>query len=389
MSSAISIKNLSKEYRIKEGNRKVAFKALDNINLEIPKGQVTGLIGPNGAGKSTLLKILSHIIYPSSGRVDIEGRLASLLEVGTGFHPELTGRENIFLNGAILGMSRQEIRNHFDEIVEFSGVEKFLDTVVKHYSSGMYVRLAFSVAAHLQSEILLVDEVLAVGDAEFQKKCLDKMNEATHNQERTVVLVSHNMGIARSLCDSVIFLENGKIRKAGDTEEVTDFYLNSFRDTALKLPLTERKDRKGTGDIQFSDLRIIHPVSGRQGVLVSGESARFELSFSSQKLEKIADLNIQLNIFNEEESFLTTLSNRLVGKTLRNVPSQGSYACFIEQLPLMAGLYNIKAKLIVNGIPADVVMYAAEFEVLPGDYFNSGDFHMRSIPGVFIEQKWQ
>jgi len=203
------------------------FWALQDVSFEINAGDAVGIIGRNGAGKSTLLKVLSRITEPSAGRIEINGRIASLLEVGTGFHPELTGRENIFLNGAILGMSRSEIKRKFDEIVDFSGVEKFLDTPVKRYSSGMYVRLAFAVAAHLEPEILVVDEVLAVGDAEFQKKCLGKMNEVSHQEGRTVLFVSHNMRAIQDLCQKSIYLQNGKILDIGPTDQVIEHYLNT------------------------------------------------------------------------------------------------------------------------------------------------------------------
>jgi lipopolysaccharide transport system ATP-binding protein len=203
------------------------FWALKDVSFEVKQGEVVGIIGRNGAGKSTLLKILSRITEPTEGRVRINGRVASLLEVGTGFHPELTGRENIYLNGAILGMSKVEIRRKFDEIVDFSEVEKFLDTPVKRYSSGMYVRLAFAVAAHLEPEILIVDEVLAVGDAEFQKKCLGKMQDVSTNEGRTVLFVSHNLTAIRSLCASGILLQNGKVLYSGSASEVVGQYISS------------------------------------------------------------------------------------------------------------------------------------------------------------------
>lgn len=205
------------------------FWALRDIDFEIKRGDRVGIIGRNGAGKSTLLKILSRITEPSEGKVTIKGRVASLLEVGTGFHPELTGRENIYLNGAILGMTRNEIKKKFDEIVDFAGVEKFLDTPVKRYSSGMYVRLAFAVAAHLEPEILVVDEVLAVGDAEFQKKCLGKMEDVSKNEGRTVLFVSHNMGAIASLCQEAILLKNGKILEKSNIEKVVSIYYESMK----------------------------------------------------------------------------------------------------------------------------------------------------------------
>lgn len=211
----------------KPGRAREEFWALRDVSFDIPRGQAVGIIGRNGAGKSTLLKLLSRITEPTEGRIDLRGRVASLLEVGTGFHPELTGRENIYLNGAILGMSRQEIRGRFDEIVEFSGVERFLDTPVKRFSSGMYVRLAFAVAAHLEPEILVVDEVLAVGDAGFQRKCLGKMGEVSRSEGRTILFVSHQLDMVRSLCSRCIMLGDGRMVAEGTPEEVIDKYLAS------------------------------------------------------------------------------------------------------------------------------------------------------------------
>jgi lipopolysaccharide transport system ATP-binding protein len=255
MKPIIRVENLSKQYRLggeqkayttfretlaeaakkpfemlRRGHSQTAktFWALQNINFEVMPGEVVGIIGRNGAGKSTLLKILSRITEPTSGKIELFGRVASLLEVGTGFHAELTGRENIFLNGAILGMRREEIAKKFDEIVAFAEIEKFLDTPVKHYSSGMYVRLAFAVAAHLEPEILIVDEVLAVGDAEFQKKCLGKMDEVSKTG-RTILFVSHQMGMLAQLCESCILLEKGNLKEQGKTENIVDTYLNQRR----------------------------------------------------------------------------------------------------------------------------------------------------------------
>lgn len=220
---------------------KEEFWALKNINLDVKKGEVIGIIGRNGAGKSTLLKILTGITPPTEGEIKIKGKVVSLLEVGTGFHPELTGRENIFLNGAILGMTKRQIEKNFDKIVAFSGIERFIDTPVKRYSSGMYVRLAFSVAAHLEPDILLVDEVLAVGDADFQKKCLGKMDEVTKTQGRTILFVSHNMDAVSRLCKTTVLLEQGKISAIGDTDKIIELYLKGGpqHDTPLPLPMTD------------------------------------------------------------------------------------------------------------------------------------------------------
>jgi lipopolysaccharide transport system ATP-binding protein len=232
------------------------FKALDNVSFEIKQGEVLGIIGKNGAGKSTLLKILSRVTTPSQGKIMVRGRLASLLEVGTGFHPELTGRENIFLNGAILGMTRHEIRSKFDEIVDFSGIEKFIDTPVKRYSSGMYVRLAFAIAAHLDPEILIIDEVLAVGDAEFQKKCLGKMHDVSSREGRTILFVSHNMSAVTSLCTSCVYLKGGKIHMTGKPETVVGEYMNT-ENISLKSVQYHENSRPGDEIAKLHSARLI------------------------------------------------------------------------------------------------------------------------------------
>ncbi|MCX6779876.1 MAG: ABC transporter ATP-binding protein [Candidatus Magasanikbacteria bacterium] len=267
MASIIEVSNLSKKYYIGESERYLAlrdtlaniikspfgwtkgkifsdkneFLALQDLNFTVEKGEVLGVIGRNGAGKSTLLKILSRITPPTTGEIKLRGRVGSLLEVGTGFHPELTGRENIYLNGAILGMRKAEIKKKISEIIEFSGVEKFIDTPVKRYSSGMYVRLAFSVAAHLEPDILIVDEVLAVGDIEFQKKCIGKMEEVTRKDGRTVLFVSHNMAMMQKLCDNCILLEGGKIIQSGPVDKVVNFYLSQMNNS-MSAPANEFPD---------------------------------------------------------------------------------------------------------------------------------------------------
>jgi lipopolysaccharide transport system ATP-binding protein len=248
--------------QIVQGDEVEEFWALKDVSFEVKRGEVIGIIGKNGAGKSTLLKIVSRITEPTAGRVRLRGRVASLLEVGTGFHPELTGRENIFLNGAILGMTRREIRRKFDEIVAFAEVEKFLDTPVKHYSSGMYVRLAFAVAAHLEPEILIVDEVLAVGDAEFQKKCLGKMDEASKREGRTVILVSHNMSAVNSLCSKGIYLEHGRLQTIGDTKVVVSKYLARTQEGKDgQKTLSDNQTRKSIFFKSVSILNHDHRVS--------------------------------------------------------------------------------------------------------------------------------
>lgn len=243
--------------QVVQGDEVEEFWALKDVNFTVKRGEVLGIIGRNGAGKSTLLKILSHITEPSEGRVKIRGRIASLLEVGTGFHPELTGRENIFLNGAILGMTEREIRKKFDEIVEFAEIEKFLDTPVKHFSSGMYVRLAFSVAAHLEPEILVVDEVLAVGDADFQKKCLGRMGDVSRQDGRTVLFVSHNLAAIAELTDRAILLKNGSVAQDGSVAEV----LSTYMAAGMKSPGYYRAYNPKTSSPHVAKVEVVtsHP----------------------------------------------------------------------------------------------------------------------------------
>jgi lipopolysaccharide transport system ATP-binding protein len=276
------------------------FWALRDVSFEVKRGDVVGIIGRNGAGKSTLLKILSRITEPTTGSIEIEGRVASLLEVGTGFHPELTGRENIYLNGAILGMSRAEIRKKFDEIVAFAEVEKFLDTPVKHYSSGMYVRLAFAVAAHLEPEILIVDEVLAVGDAQFQKKCLGKMQDVSQREGRTVLFVSHNMGAVSALCTRAILLAEGRTDTVGETTCVLKRYLELSRsaDDATIDQLRRTQEDRG---LRFKKISMARDRKD----LFFGEDIAFDLVIAANRPFK--GLSIGCSIFQEDETCVGTL----------------------------------------------------------------------------------
>jgi len=286
------------------GSTKEEFWALKDINFEVQQGDRIGIIGRNGAGKSTLLKILSRITEPTTGSVKIKGRVASLLEVGTGFHPELTGAENIYLNGAILGMSRAEVKKKFDEIVDFAEVEKFLDTPVKRYSSGMYVRLAFAVAAHLEPEILVIDEVLAVGDAEFQKKCLGKMEDVSKNEGRTVLFVSHNMNAVASLCQYAILLDKGKISYLGNVKDTIDKYYNLFNENGGGIV------RQKSKDFSFDKLIFIKDTSCYK----INEDITFEMCFKIDRNREKLKIGIDLGIFNEEEIMVLHFRNKWLGK---------------------------------------------------------------------------
>lgn len=267
--------------------------ALKDISFEVKRGEVVGIIGRNGAGKSTLLKILSQITEPTAGRAIIRGRVGSLLEVGTGFHPELTGRENIYLNGAILGMTRAEIARKFDEIVAFAEIERFLDTPVKRYSSGMYVRLAFAVAAHLEPEILLVDEVLAVGDIQFQTKCLGKIGQVA-TEGRTVLFVSHNMGPIQVLCTRGVWLRHGQVASSGPIASVVAAYLGEFNQSAPSHPSLDAAPRTGTGAVRFTDLRLLNTAGTESAVYSLGDTLIVEMSVRA--FEQIRNLELSLLI---------------------------------------------------------------------------------------------
>jgi len=318
------------------------FWALQDVSCEIKRGEVVGIIGRNGAGKSTLLKILSRITEPTAGRVEIDGRVASLLEVGTGFHPELTGRENIFLNGAILGMTRREIKKKFDEIVAFAEVEKFLDTPVKHYSSGMYVRLAFSVAAHLEPEILVVDEVLAVGDVQFQKKCLGKMQEVSTNEGRTVLFVSHNLTAVQTLCSKALYLKAGQLVGIGPVESLIADYLQEAQtgdSTAL------------TGPVKLGPALKLLRFRFNPNPVVSGQPVDFELELAASATVRLNEM--ALLIFSNLGARVAILDLRPHGLANRRLDSTSlTLRGNIRSLPLVEGDYQI-------GAPSDHVPFPA------------------------------
>jgi lipopolysaccharide transport system ATP-binding protein len=316
--------------QIVQGDEVEEFWALKNVNFDVREGEVLGIIGRNGAGKSTLLKILSRITEPSDGRATLCGRVGSLLEIGTGFHPELTGRENIFLNGAILGMSRKEITRKFDEIVAFAEIEKFLDTPVKHYSSGMYIRLAFAVAAHLESEIVIVDEVLAVGDIAFQKKCLGKMQHVA-GEGRTVLFVSHNMGAIGTLCQRTIYLDNGRVRAIGPTREIIPMHLSdAFESQSESL---DRLRLPGFGQqVRFSSIKLL----GNDGTnLRFGEPIRYALSVRANT--RVTDVSIGSSIFDRSGACVGTLCTEEISSIGPN--EELSFRIIIRNLNLAPGVY--------------------------------------------------
>jgi len=397
MSTVIKVENLSKQYRLglvgsgtfkedtkkwwakirgkenpyafegEENNRSVKggsdyVWSLKDINFEVQQGDVLGIVGRNGAGKSTLLKILSKVTAPTTGSIKAKGRIASLLEVGTGFHPELTGRENIFLNGAILGMRSHEIKFKLDEIIAFAGVERYIDTPVKRYSSGMYVRLAFAVAAHLENEILIIDEVLAVGDSEFQKKCLGKMSDVSKGEGRTVLFVSHNMSAINKLCNKSMFLENGKLRNFGNTFDIIKEYnsKNSIANLGLDL-INDKTIRRGGGEVRFIKVEI----NNGNEFIDPNEDILFK--FSVEVFKNVEELCFGCLLFNSEGNEPITGSGLIELES--NILSQGEikeYSLKVKAKILRTGYFPVYLWL---GRKGDKFDDAYAFDVLDKLYF--------------------
>lgn len=363
------LKTLKREKLLIEEEAENSFWAIKDVSFKVMPGEVIGIIGRNGAGKSTLLKILSQITPPTKGEIILRGRVASLLEVGTGFHPELTGKENIYLNGALLGMKRAEIKKKFDEIVEFAEISKFLDTPVKHYSSGMYTRLAFAVAAHLEPEILMVDEVLAVGDTAFQQKCLGKMSEVS-KQGRTVIFVSHNMGAIKNLCSRCLFLDQGKLTLDGKTSSVISRYLENCGDNQT-INLQNRTDRQGDGALRFTSFHC--ELNGSlSNSLISGESVSFILGYQNSSNGSLKNVRVSLGIDNELGERICALSTDYTGQNFSALAKKGLIGINILKLPLNAGRYTVTLYGDINGQVVDWISQAGTFVVEKGDFFGTG-----------------
>jgi len=398
---AIRVDGLGKRYQIGQREPYVALRdvlmeavrrprravpqtiwALKDVSFEIKPGEVAGIIGRNGAGKSTLLKILARVTKPTEGAADIWGRVGSLLEVGTGFHPELTGRENIYLNGAILGMRRAEIDRKFDEIVAFAETEQFLDTPVKHYSSGMRVRLAFAVAAHLEPEILLVDEVLAVGDAAFQKKCIGKMGDVTKSG-RTILFVSHNMAAIQNLCASAYLLEQGRIATSGKTEHVVEQYLRTVRGSE-RTSLVDRPDRRGDGRLRFVEFSATAGDDG--GTVMCGQPATLTVRYRGATRPRNVALHIC--VFTALGEGALYLDNEMVGQPFTELPAEGAMVCRLDRMPLLPGNYSVNLFCTINGVIADWVIDAARFDIGGGDFFGTGKLPPHGYGLVAADHRW-
>jgi lipopolysaccharide transport system ATP-binding protein len=359
--------------------------ALKGVSFDIRHGEVVGIIGRNGAGKSTLLKILSRIVEPTEGRVEIRGRVSSLLEVGTGFHPELSGRENVYMNGTILGMKKGEIDRKFDEIVEFSGVERFLDTPVKRYSSGMKVRLAFAVAAHLEPEILIIDEVLAVGDAEFQKKCLGKMQDVAGGG-RTVLFVSHNMGAIQNLCPRAVLLKHGLKVDEGPSEQVIRDYLQGLATKKESVLSLSNPDRKNCGFFRLTEAFLSTGNGQPTESIIAGENIAFNFRYESDR--DLSELQFVFTVYDEVGTPITNIHTGLKNNALRSPSRNGLILCSIPKNPFAVGHYRVAVAVNSFGQTLDHVPGVIQFDVINSIFFGTSNVPQRKYCAVYVEHEW-
>jgi lipopolysaccharide transport system ATP-binding protein len=410
--NAISVRNVSKEYVIgtvlhdtlrdkivhqwhalrgiggARDSHGRPFLALKDVSFDVTEGEVLGIIGHNGAGKSTLLKILSRITEPTAGEVDIYGRVTSLLEVGTGFHAELTGRENVYLNAAMLGMRKQEIDRRFDQIVEFSGTQQFIDTPVKRYSSGMYVRLAFAVAAHLDPEILIVDEVLSVGDGAFQKKCLGKMDEVRRDG-RTVILVSHDLPVVASLCQRAILLRQGAVVGDGLPQRIIEQYMSEAFSSG-GVSLADRRDRYTQGELMVRAIEFLDEKGKTVQHVLSGQHLVIRVHYHTHVSKLFKDQRVMV-VVNRDERTSCIFSTDLVDRKPLNLEGSGYVEFHVPTLPLCGGRYFLHVAIENEALTQDWVQYAAELQVLDGDYYGTGRMYPHDGwrgKGMFIKHSW-
>jgi lipopolysaccharide transport system ATP-binding protein len=360
--------------------------ALRDVSFELAPGDVLGVVGRNGAGKSTLLKVLARITEPTAGRVDLRGRVASLLEVGTGFHPDLTGRENVFLNGTMLGMSRREVASRLDEILEFAEIRKFADTPVKRYSSGMYVRLAFSVAAHLDPDVLIADEVLAVGDAEFQRKSLGEMRTVAEGG-RTVIFVSHNHGLVSALCTRAIWLEQGRLMAQGDVEEVMAAYAASLQ-TGGAGDVRHRTDRLGNGRVQVTENFVREPGGTPTFAVTAGTPLELVVRYDGSETP-VGRLAVAVTIETLLRERIATVSNVLSGDDLESAPGRGELVCRLDGLPLNEGDYMCTVKLEVDGLTADQIADTTRFHVNPAGFYPTSAYPGARSGPLLLGHSWR
>jgi lipopolysaccharide transport system ATP-binding protein len=380
-----NFRNLRRLHRFHGEDGQDVIWALRDVSFELEPGEVLGVIGRNGAGKSTLLKIMARVTDPTDGRAVLRGRTASLLEVGTGFHGDLTGRENIFLNGSMMGMRRREIVTRFDDIVDFSGIAQFIDTPVKRYSSGMYVRLAFSVAAHIDPDILIADEVLAVGDAEFQRKCLGKMREAASGG-RTVIFVSHNQAAVASLCTRAIWLEHGSLRMDGGVDDVATEYLSAVADQGSG-DLTARTDRTGNGAVRFTRVWFCGADGNPTKTLIAGESASVVFEYETSRDIRSARVFVFLDS-SLGERVATVASDVTRSEPLELSPGS-RLVCRLDRLPLNGGDYTISVTAKVEGLTADQISDAAAVTVDATRFYETRRHPLMQGGPLLLDCDWE
>lgn len=364
------------------------FWALKNVSFDVRRGQRIGIIGRNGAGKSTLLKILSRLVYPTEGEVRIRGRVTSLLEVGTGFNMNLSGRENVYLNAALHGLDKHEIDAIFEPVVEFSGVGEFLDMPVKHYSSGMYMRLAFSVAAHLDPDILLMDEVLAVGDLAFQKKCLQRV-ENLASEGRTIVFVSHSMGDIARFCDELIWIDQGRIRYRGDVVSGIALYQQELAPQKA-TDLVDRTDRDGTGMARFYRFRVLDKDGNAVTSVRTGDELyfAFDYRFGAGQYREAKDVFVNVIVENDKKQRLFGLPSEVLDLDLTSLTPVGNLVCHVKRLPLVPGTYHLAVALLIDRQLVDKVLDIATLTVLEGNYFGTSRLPLPSYGQVCVDFSW-
>lgn len=382
-----NLRDLRRLSHFDEGEAEDVFWALRDVSFEVKHGEVLGVIGRNGAGKSTLLKVLSRITEPTTGRVELHGRVGALLEVGTGFHADLTGRQNVYLNGSILGMDRAYIDRKFDEIVDFAGVERYIDTPVKRYSSGMYLRLAFAVAAFLEPEILVVDEVLAVGDAQFQKKCLGKMEDVARDG-RTVLFVSHNMAAVENLCQRGVVLNQGRVKFVGTRTEAVREYLRAAG-TVAATPLRERVDRSGSGEVRIVGIEVRDTRGNPLDVVSAGSAVDVYLHYEARDGFVPPNVIASLQVRTQFDVPVFLQHNRLTGDAFGRPPRAGAFVCRVPRLPLPPAAYRLDCSLIADGAFVDGISDAGTLTVVEGDFFGSGEVPPETHGCCLVDASWR
>jgi lipopolysaccharide transport system ATP-binding protein len=381
-----AVRSLLGKNALYQDHREDTIWALKDVSFDVKHGEIVGVIGRNGAGKSTLLKLLSRITEPTTGRVEIHGRVGSLLEVGTGFHPELSGRDNVYLNGAILGMKHAEIARNFDAIVAFAEVERFIDTPVKHYSSGMYLRLAFAVAAHLETEVLLVDEVLAVGDAAFQRKCLGKMGEVA-SDGRTVFLVSHNLAAVENLCAKAIWINGGLVMAQGACSAVLSEYIQDAKGQDGKSQGLERVHRSGNGRVKVIGCWFEDQSGNVIQRSKSGEPVVVSIEFQAEPNTRNVDVGVSLSSLWDQT--LAVHYSGYLGQYFSDLPARGVFRCLLVRQPLSPGDYHVGVRIIENASEADWPRGAiASLEVVQGDFYGTGHAGFSGQTLFMLDSRW-